>query len=112
MNNILEINNLTKNYHSLDKEIKAIDNISLNIKEKEFISIIGPSGCGKSTLLNILASLDNDYKGKIKLKENTKISYMTQDDSLFPWLTVLENALIGLKIEKKLTSDNINIEEL
>lgn len=109
MNNILTINNLSKNYYTKEKEILAIDNISLNIKENSITAIVGPSGCGKSTLLNIIGSLDNKTKGEIIFnKDKNKIGYMFQTDCLFPWLNILDNCLIGLKIEKKLTKENIN----
>lgn len=108
MNNILEIKSLCKNYNSLKGELKVLDNISLDIKKGEFISIVGPSGAGKSTILNILAGLDKNYKGNIVSKEKIISSYMTQEDALFPWLTVMENASIGLKVQKKLTKENIN----
>lgn len=68
MNKLLEINNLGKNYHTKNGEIKAIDNVSFDVYEKEFLCIIGSSGCGKSTLLNILAGLDTLSSGKIKKK--------------------------------------------
>lgn len=107
MNSVLEINSLNKTYYNINGSTKAIDDISLNINNSEFISIIGPSGCGKSTILNLIANLD-DYEGTIKFnKENPTIGYMLQSDSLFPWLTILENALLGLKIKKKLTKENI-----
>ena len=114
MNNILTINNLSKNYYTKEKEILAIDNISLNIKENSITAIVGPSGCGKSTLLNIIGNLDNKTKGEIIFNNNkNKIGYMFQTDCLFPWLNILDNCLIGLKIEKKLTKDNINyVKEL
>lgn len=108
MNNIIEISNINKSYNSLDGEINTIDNISFNIEEGEFASLVGPSGCGKSTLLNILTNLDKDYTGNIKINKNTHIGYMLQTDSLFPWLTVLDNTLIGLKIQNKYTIENIN----
>ena len=109
MNNILTINNLSKNYYTKEKEILAIDNISLNIKENSITAIVGPSGCGKSTLLNIIGNLDNKTKGEIIFnKDKNKIGYMFQTDCLFPWLNILDNCLIGLKIEKKLTKENIN----
>lgn len=106
MNNILEIKNISKKYHTLKGEIKAIENISLKINKGEFIGIVGSSGCGKSTLLNIISGLDKNYEGTI-IKDNIKLSYMLQTDALLPYLTVLENSLIGLKLEHNLTKENI-----
>lgn len=108
MKNIVEIENLSKTYHSISGEILSIENISLQVKEGEFISILGSSGCGKSTILNILSGLDKKYKGNIKFNKNDIIiGYMLQDDSLFDWLNVYENTIIGLKVQKKLTPENI-----
>ncbi len=108
MTKLLEIKNLSKNYQTLKGEIPAILNIDLDVYDGEFIAIVGSSGCGKSTLLNILANLDNYTSGVINYhKKNLKIGYMLQEDALFPWLTILDNALLGLKIEKKLTESNI-----
>lgn len=110
--NVLEVRNLEKNYHDIKDEIKAIDKISFNIKDKEIVSIVGPSGCGKSTILNILAEIENKSGGIID-KNNKKIGYMLQKDSLFEWKTVYENAILGLKIKKILNNDNIkNVNEL
>jgi len=107
MNNLLTINNLSKNYLSTLGEVPAIENITLDIKEKDFIAIVGPSGCGKSTLLSILANLENKTNGEIIYKKpNTKIGYMFQQDCLFDHLTILDNCLLGLKIQKKLTEEN------
>lgn len=107
MKNILEIKNLSKLYNGIEGEVEAIDDFSLNVKEGDYISIIGSSGCGKSTILNILSGLDKEYKGEIKFKnKDIKIGYMLQDDSLFDWLTVYENSILGLKIQKKLTEEN------
>ena len=106
-NTILSIKNLKKNYFTKDGEITAIENISLDINEGEFIAIVGPSGCGKSTLLSILAGLIDKSDGKIIYPNpnQKKIGYMLQQDCLFPWLNILENCLIGLKIEKSLTKE-------
>ena len=104
---ILSVDNISKKYQDLDNEILAIKDITFNLSEGEFVSIIGPSGCGKSTLLSILSGTDNDYKGNIIIKNNTKIGYMLQSDSLFPWRTILDNCLIGLEINKILTKENI-----
>ena len=106
MNSILKIDNLSKAYYSLKGEIKAIDNFSLDVNKGEYVSIIGSSGCGKSTILNILSSLDKEYEGNIIFSNNVKVGYMLQDDSLFDWLTVYENAIIGLKVKHLLTEEN------
>lgn len=103
---ILEIKNLSKNYQS-EKEIKAIENINLDVEENDFIAIVGPSGCGKSTLLSILGGLENKSSGTIKTKENLTIGYMLQNDCLLEFKTVLDNCLIGLELKKIKTKENI-----
>ncbi len=106
MNEILKISNLSKTYNSISGEVNAIENFSLNIYQCDFVGIIGSSGCGKSTILNILSGLDKNYEGSFKLTNNKTIGYMLQEDSLFDWLTVYENAILGLKVQKKLTEEN------
>lgn len=103
--NLLEVDKLKKVYHTNESEIVAIDEVSFEIKEKEFVSIIGPSGCGKSTILGILANMVEKSSGEIKFnKENPTIGYMLQQDALFPWRTILENCLLGLEIKGKVTN--------
>ena len=104
---VLEVSNLKKYYHTPTEEILALDNISFNVNEGEFISIVGPSGCGKSTILSILSNLIDKSSGTINI-HNKSIAYMLQSDSLLPFLTILDNALLGLKVTKKLTEDNKN----
>ncbi|MBR1386706.1 MAG: ATP-binding cassette domain-containing protein [Bacilli bacterium] len=107
MKKILSIKNLRKKYHDDFGETLAIDNISMDIYENEFISIVGTSGCGKSSFLSILAGIEEKTSGEIcYLKDNLKIGYMLQKDSLFPWRTILDNCLIGLEIEKSITKEN------
>lgn len=106
-NNILTIKNLSKTYYTKEKEILAIKDLSLSIKEDSIVAIIGPSGCGKSTILNIIGNLENKTSGEIIYnQEKNKISYMFQTDCLFPWLTILDNCLLGLKINNNLTKDS------
>ena len=113
MNKIAEIKNLSKKYFDKKHEVLAIDNISLDVYEGEFLAIVGPSGCGKSTLLNIIGNIDNKSSGEILIHDGKKIGYMLQSDCLFSWLTILDNALLGLKINNMLTKDNINyVKEL
>jgi len=108
MNNVLSINNLSKTYHTNNGETKALLDINLNVKEGEFICIVGSSGCGKSTLLSILAGLEEESAGKITWnKKDPVIGYMLQNDALFPWLSILENATLGLEIQNKKNEENI-----
>ena len=107
MKKILEISNLKKYYHTPTEEILALDDISFDVNEGEFISIVGPSGCGKSTILSILSNLIYKSSGEITIN-NKSIAYMLQSDSLLPFLTILDNALLGLKVTKKLTEENKN----
>lgn len=101
------INNLSKTYYTPKKEILAIDDLSINVKENEIVAIVGPSGCGKSTLLNILGGFEDKNAGEIIYPDgDKKIGYMFQTDCLFEWLTILDNCLLGLKIQNNLTKEN------
>lgn len=106
MDNVLEIKNLKKIYHSKDGETLAVENFNFELKEGEFVAIVGPSGCGKSTILSVLCGLEEKSEGEIKLKENTKIGYMLQQDSLFEWRNILNNCLLGLEINKNLNKES------
>ena len=112
--NILEIRNVTKKFNTPNnKVLTACDNISIEFEEGKILAIVGESGCGKSTILNILAGLDNDYSGVVTFRKDIRVSYMLQEDALFPWLSVFDNACLGLKVEKKLTKENISyVKEL
>ncbi|MGL5379293.1 ABC transporter ATP-binding protein [Clostridium sp.] len=116
---LIEVSNIKLTYHSLKGETEAISDLNFSIKEGEFISIIGPSGCGKSTLLNIISGLLEPTGGKVTYNYNMvknrldKMGYMFQRDYLFEWLNVWDNIVLGLKIKKKLNSENIkNAESL
>jgi len=107
MDKILSIEDLEKRYHTTNGEIFAIKNISLNVYPGEILGIVGSSGCGKSTLLNILADLDKPTSGKIS-NDDLEFSYMLQSDALLPWLTVIDNACLGLELKKQKNIENIN----
>ena len=100
---------MKKNYVTPKEEIKAIDNINLTIYPNEIVTLVGTSGCGKSSLLSILADIEKQSAGCFSFnKKDITIGYMLQNDALLPWLSILDNALLGLKIKKKLTEDNIS----
>src|SRR6266704_5756825 len=103
---LVELRNVSKIYHLGGEEIRALDDLSLDIQEGEFISIIGPSGSGKSTLMHILGCLDSPTSGTIKLDgtmihdasprelariRNRKIGFVFQFFNLLPKLNVLQN---------------------
>ncbi len=102
MSPLLKIDDLTLSYN---KNSPIFKNVSFEVKQGEFISVIGPSGCGKSSLLNLIAGFLIPTSGKIFLNE-TPIkapgpdrAVVFQDLSLFPWLNVIENVSLGLKIQ-------------
>lgn len=107
MNTILNIENLRKIYHTEKEEILAVDNFSLELKKGEIVAIVGPSGCGKSTILNMIGDLISKSEGIIEFNEKKNISYMLQEDALFPFRTVLKNCLIGLEIKNINSKENI-----
>jgi putative ABC transport system ATP-binding protein len=103
---LVELRNVSKIYHLGGEEIRALDDVSLDIQAGEFISIIGPSGSGKSTLMHILGCLDSPSKGTIQLDgkfihdsspaelarvRNQKIGFVFQFFNLLPKLNVLQN---------------------
>lgn len=108
MNNVLEIKNLSKIYFTKLGLVEALKDVNLDIKSGEIIGVIGNSGCGKSTLLSIIAKLEDKTSGEIKsLSDDYVVGYMMQNDALFPWLTILDNATLGLKIKKIKTKENV-----
>lgn len=108
---IVEVKNLTMNYHTLAGETAALENLSLQVREGEFVSIIGPSGCGKSTLLSLICGLLKPSKGDILVDgeavtgPNSKIGYMPQRDQLFPWRSIMMNVTLGLEVQNKLNEE-------
>ena len=107
----LQIQNLSKTFVSRRGEVGALENISLDVAEGEFLCLVGPSGCGKSTLLNMVAGLEAADTGRITLDgkpihgPGADRVVIFQEGGLFPWLTVIENVEFGLKERKDLTKE-------
>jgi NitT/TauT family transport system ATP-binding protein len=102
----LNVNKIHHTYFTKTSATTALSDVSLDVKEGEFVSFLGPSGCGKTTLLSIIAGLLKPTAGTILLEGKPleaaghTIGYMLQQDYLFPWKTIEENILLGLKIGK------------
>ena len=102
----LKIDNVYKEYQGRNGKTIALNGVSLDIKENEFICVVGPSGCGKSTLLNIIAGLLEPTSGTVSLDgkviEGTGVErgVVFQQYALLPWRTVLKNVMFPLEMKK------------
>ncbi|MDD4076616.1 MAG: ATP-binding cassette domain-containing protein [Bacilli bacterium] len=110
---MIKLKNVAKYYRVGNYENKALDNINISFREKEFICVHGPSGCGKTTLLNIIGGLDRSSEGQLTIKgtdtskfkdtdwdayRNKSIGFVFQNYYLLPHLTVYENVEIALNL--------------
>ena len=115
---ILEIKNLEKKFIINKNEIKVLENINIDIKKGEFITIVGHSGCGKSTLLKIIAGLETSDSGIIRLNgqeikgPGINRGVVFQEHRLLPWLTIKENIEFGLDNLLKKERESISLELL
>src|SRR5262245_37681234 len=98
---VVEIDHVSKVYVSLNGEpVRAVDDVTFDVRSGEFGSLIGPSGCGKSTILSMVAGLVPPSKGEIRIGgeavagPQTKIGIIFQSDALLEWRTVLGNVLL------------------
>lgn len=109
----VKIDNVKKVFKGRNGETVALNGVSFDIAENEFICVVGPSGCGKSTLLNIIAGLGTPTSGKVYVDNKEVVGtgsergVVFQQYALFPWLTVRKNIEFGLKL-KKLNKKEIN----
>lgn len=105
----LAIDNVSKSFQSGSGTVLALDRVSLNVAEGEFVCLVGASGCGKSTLLSIIAGLEKPDSGTV-LADGKPVTapgrerlVMFQEPALFPWLDVFGNVLFGLKLKPNLS---------
>ena len=117
MEKVVEMQDVSMNYHSLGGETQAIKSLSFDILDGEFVSIVGPSGCGKSTLLSLISGILKPSKGRILIKNeevkgpSKNIGYMLQKDHLFEWRTIIKNVIIGLEIQGTLNKETYKSAE-
>jgi NitT/TauT family transport system ATP-binding protein len=104
----ISVVNLDKRYRTPDSEVNAVENVSFDVRQGEFVALLGPSGCGKSTILNMVAGLLDSTAGRIRIDDtdvqagyvNRKVGYVFQRDTVFPWRTVEDNIGYGLEISR------------
>jgi len=102
----VRVKNVTKVF---EKNVVAVDNVTLDVKDKEFIVLVGPSGCGKSTFLRMIAGLEEVTSGEIYIEDrlvndvppkDRDIAMVFQNYALYPHMTVYNNMAFGLKLRK------------
>jgi NitT/TauT family transport system ATP-binding protein len=101
---IVEIRSVTKRFLHDTTPVTALDRISLEVEEGEFLAIVGPSGCGKSTLLHLVAGLKRPDAGEIRINGHSvagapspELGYLFQEDTVLPWYSVERNIALGLR---------------
>ena len=101
---ILVVENIVKRFETQDGVLTAVDDVSFNVVPGEFLAVIGPSGCGKSTLFNVIGGLMGGYDGRVTVGGETvrgphaSIGMIFQEESTFPWRTVIDNVAFPLEI--------------
>jgi len=102
----ITVEHLAKRFAGSTGEVLAVDGVSFEVRQGEFVALLGPSGCGKSTILNMVAGLLESTAGRIRIdadeaapgRVNRKVGYVFQRDTVFPWRTVEANIGYGLEI--------------
>jgi len=111
---VVEVRGLSKRFKKGDRDLVALSDVNLTIRDGEFISLVGPSGCGKSTLLRIIGGLTPATSGEVRVEgkvvdqTHPDVSLMFQAPTLFPWRTVLSNVLLPVEIQNKPNETEIN----
>jgi NitT/TauT family transport system ATP-binding protein len=101
---ILVVEDIVKRFETPDGALTAIDRVSFTVAPGEFLAVIGPSGCGKSTLFNVIGGLADGYDGRVAVAGETVrgphpgVGMVFQEESTFPWRTVIENVAFPLEI--------------
>ena len=107
---ILQFDNVSKIFYTKEHQTVAVDKLSFEVNEGEFVALIGPSGCGKTTILSLVCGLIAPTSGRvIRGAENgyARVGYMLQRDQLFEWRTIEKNVVLGLEIQNKKTPENV-----
>lgn len=104
---ILKLNDVKKVFYTKTAETVAVDGLSFDVDEGQFVALIGPSGCGKTTVLSLIYGLLEPTSGEVVKNFDGDVGYMLQRDQLFSWRTIRKNVLLGLEIKRQMTEENI-----
>ncbi|MDO9550782.1 MAG: ABC transporter ATP-binding protein [Methanoregula sp.] len=114
----LEVRDLSQSFPRDDgSTLTVLENVSFDVKDKEFVCILGSSGCGKTTLLRLIAGLDTARSGSIILEgeeimgTSPKVGFVFQEYSLFPWRTVIDNIAFGPEMNGVSKEDRYKVAE-
>jgi NitT/TauT family transport system ATP-binding protein len=108
---MIEIRGVWKEFAKGERRVMALQDIDLDVAQREFVAILGPSGCGKSTLLNMVAGFDHPTRGTVKVEGEEIVApsprrcVVFQEPALFPWLTVMDNVVFGPKTRGQPAAD-------
>jgi NitT/TauT family transport system ATP-binding protein len=101
---VLVIDDVVKTFGDAEEAVTAVDHVSFNVKQGEFVAVIGPSGCGKSTLFNIIGGLLGEYDGNVLIDDerisgpHPSVGMVFQEESTFPWRSVIDNVAFPLEL--------------
>lgn len=96
---MLTLKNISKSFFSRKEVFEAVNDISLDVYENEFLVILGPGQCGKSVLLNIISGLDVPTAGSVEFKDKAEVGFVFQKTAVFPWKTVMQNVEFALELK-------------
>ena len=100
-NNLLEVEHLSVHIPSTAGTVQAVRDVSFDLEDGEFVSLVGPSGCGKSTLLRAIAGLEALSDGAIDFDGAANVGFMPQRDQLFEWRSIWDNVTLGLRVQRE-----------
>jgi NitT/TauT family transport system ATP-binding protein len=101
---LLVVDRLSKRFPTPQGTVVAVDDVSLSVRQGEFLAVIGPSGCGKSTLFNVIGGLLGEYEGRVSVAgeritgPHPNVGMVFQEESTFPWRTVIDNVAFPLEV--------------
>ncbi len=105
---VLDVSHVTKKFVTKDRQVTALEDVTLSVGDGKFVSLVGPSGCGKTTLLRVIGGLTDVTSGDIKVHPHPsgrprRLSFVFQDVNLLPWRSVLRNVGLGLESRKQVS---------